>query len=237
MYTYITCARLDTVDEALDLRGRGHADRVREHDLARLELCAELRDASRVDAALEGATEGDADRRGGRQLGHAEDRHRLRHGLVERHVAVPLVERVGRSERAVDAAELRLAQTLVALEVEDEPCELGSLALLDPRRDLFRACHLRHTIVADEGRRLDTRETRGREPVDELGADAGRDNVGLVLQPVARADVAERDAHSASFADSRARGSSPRSPAAARPVWRTGGSLRSRSRRTLRRRR
>src|SRR6266511_1142891 len=237
MYTYITCARFDAFDEALDLRRRGDADRVSEHDLVRLELSAELRHVSGIDAPFEGTAERDADRHRRGQLGHAEDRHRLRHGLVERHVAVPLVERLGRRERAVHAAELRLAETLVALEVQDEPCVLGSVAWLDSRDDLLGSCHLRHTIVADEGRRLDARKTRGREPVDELGADAGRDNVGLVLQPVARADVAERDVHSASFADSRGRGSSPRSRAAARPAWRTGGSLRSRSRRTVRRRR
>src|SRR6266545_3633247 len=237
MYTYITCARFDAFDEALDLRRRGDADRVSEHDLVRLELSAELRHVSGIDAPFEGTAERDADRHRRGQLGHAEDRHRLRHGLVERHVAVPLVERLGRRERAVHAAELRLAETLVALEVQDEPCVLGSVAWLDSRDDLLGSCHLRHTIVADEGRRVDARKTRGREPVDELGADAGRDNVGLVLQPVARADVAERDVHSASFADSRGRGSSPRSRAAARPAWRTGGSLRSRSRRTVRRRR
>ena len=34
----------------------------------------------------------------------------------------------------------------------------------------------------------------GGEPVDEVGAHLGREHVWLVLQPVARAHVAERDA-------------------------------------------
>src|SRR6266540_7384081 len=54
MYTYITCARFDAFDEALDLRRRGDADRVSEHDLVRLELSAELRHVSGIDAPFEG---------------------------------------------------------------------------------------------------------------------------------------------------------------------------------------
>ncbi len=74
METYVGAEDRDALDEALDLRRRGDADRVREDDLVRVERFAEVGDGGGVDAALEGAAEGDADGRGRRQLGLGEDR-------------------------------------------------------------------------------------------------------------------------------------------------------------------
>ena len=74
------------------------------------------------------------------------------------------------------------------------PGELG-LDVADRRDDLLRAGHLRHALVADEAGRLDPREAGRREPANELGANLRRERLGLVLEPVAGADVAERDAH------------------------------------------
>ena len=79
----------------------------------------------------------------------------------------------------------------MALLVQNEPGVLDALAALDPRDHLLGAGHLRHAVVANEADGLDPRQTHGGEPVDELGADRRREHVGLVLQPVSRADVAE----------------------------------------------
>ena len=62
-----------------------------------------------------------------------------------------------------------------------------------PADDLLRAGHLRHALGADEADRLDHGEPRGREPVDELGPRLRRQDVPLVLQAVARPDLADRD--------------------------------------------
>src|SRR6266852_2338520 len=160
MYTYVGAEDRDAFDQALDLSGRGDADRVRENELGRLEPLAQLEDAPWIDASFEGTAERDADRRGRRQLGRGEDRLRLRGRLLERHVAVALVERLGRRERAVHPVERRRAQPLVALDIEDEPGVLRTVAPLDRGNDVFRVRHLRHTLRADEARRLDPAEPR-----------------------------------------------------------------------------
>ena len=68
-----------------------------------------------------------------------------------------------------------------------------ALAPLDRRDDLLGAGHLRHALGADEADRLDARHAGGGEPVDELGPHGGRERARLVLQPVPRPDVADRD--------------------------------------------
>src|SRR6266852_4353791 len=112
MYTYVGAEDRDAFDQALDLSGRGDADRVRENELGRLEPLAQLEDAPWIDASFEGTAERDADRRG---------------RLLERHVAVALVERLVRRERAVHPVERRRAQPLVALDIEDETGILGAV--------------------------------------------------------------------------------------------------------------
>jgi len=178
-------------DEVADLPRRGDADRVREDELRRVEPGAQLRHPSRVDPTLEGAAEGDADGRGHRQLRETEDRLGLRERLVEGHVPVPLVEGLRRGDRAVDPVERRLAQPLVAFQVEDEAGVLGSLAPVDPRHDLLRPRHARHAVVADEADRLDSRQPGRGEPVAQLGAGCGRERFRLVLEPVAGPDVTD----------------------------------------------
>ena len=64
----------------------------------------------------------------------------------------------------------------------------------DRRDDLLRAGHLRHALGADEADRLDPRQPGRRQPPHELGANVRRERLRLVLEPVPRADVAERDA-------------------------------------------
>src|SRR5438874_2351573 len=166
MDTYISAENRDTFDQALDLRGRGDADRVREDELARLQPLAQLEDATRIDASLEGTAERDADRRGRGQLGLLENRLHLNSRLLERHVAVALVERLRRGERAVHTVETRRAQPLVALDVEDEAAVLGAVAAADFRDDVLSAGHLRHALGPDEAGRLDPRQPGRREAVD-----------------------------------------------------------------------
>jgi hypothetical protein len=82
--------------------------------------------------------------------------------------------------------------------VQHEPRILDAVASSDGGDDLLRSRHLRYAVVADEAHRLDPPQARACEPVDELGAHAGNERLRLVLQAVARADVAERDARHAS---------------------------------------
>ena len=62
----------------------------------------------------------------------------------------------------------------------------------DRRDDLLGAGHLRHARRIDEADRLDPRQARGREAVDELGAHDRLERDRVVLEPVARPDVADR---------------------------------------------
>ncbi len=60
---------------------------------------------------------------------------------------------------------------------------------LEVRHDLFGAGHLRNTARIDEARDLDGTEPGARELADELGAERRRQDVRLVLEPIARAHV------------------------------------------------
>src|SRR5215218_9932347 len=51
-----------SLDERLDLARRGHAYRVCEDELGRVEPTTQVGDATRIDPSLEGAAEGDAQR-------------------------------------------------------------------------------------------------------------------------------------------------------------------------------
>ena len=82
-------------------------------------------------------------------------------------------------------------EPLVATLVEHQPGELGPLGVCGGD-DLLRAGHLRHPVVAHERDRFDAREPRGSESRHELGTLRGRERLGLVLQAVARPDVADR---------------------------------------------
>jgi hypothetical protein len=79
----------------------------------------------------------------------------------------------------------------VALLVQHEPAQLGPLHALDSRDDVLRACHLRNEVVAHERDGLHARNPRAGQAADELRAHRGGEDVRLVLEPVARADVAD----------------------------------------------
>src|SRR5262245_51952675 len=188
--------RVGRLDKALDLPRRGDTDRVGEDDLLGFELpevLHEARDDGRVDAALEGAAERNADR----------DRRLIRPcldhgrgaelGLLQRRIRVPLVERLGGREGHVHPVERARLEALEALLVEDQPRVLDPVAAVDSSDDLLGAGHLRHRVVADEADRLDSTKPGRSQSVDQLGPGPGRHDVLLVLEPVARPDVADRD--------------------------------------------
>ena len=115
----------------------------------------------------------------------------LLHGCVR----VPLVELLGRREGVVDLVEPCLAQPLVASLVHRETGVDDALAPLERRDDLLGPCHLRHVLGADEADGLDARHAGSGQQVDELGAHGRLERDRLVLKPVPRPDVADRDAH------------------------------------------
>ena len=189
-------SRLRLLDQAADLPRRGDADRVREDDLLGSEpseVVDEAGDDGRVDPALEGAAESDADRDRRLRGPRGDDPRSALLRLLERGVRVPLVEALRRAERHVQAVEPGRLEALEALLVQDETRVLDSVAALDPGHDVLGAGHLRHGVVADEAHGLDPRKARRREAVDELRAGLGRQDVVLVLEPVAGPDLADRD--------------------------------------------
>src|SRR4051794_3360591 len=131
--------RLRAADQIPDLARGGDADRVGEDDLGAVEPRCELAHPRRIDVALEGAAERDADR-DRRRLGcGSEDPLDALDRLGERRVGVALVELLGRAEGRVHAVEPRGGETFVALLVQDEAGVLRAGAPLDFRDDLFGA--------------------------------------------------------------------------------------------------
>ena len=102
---------------------------------------------------------------------------------------IPLVERLCDTEGEPHLVEPGRDEPLVAALVECEPGAHDSRRFADRFDDLLRVGHLRHAARVDEARDLDRSHTCADELPDEL--DAGRDveDLRLVLQTVARADV------------------------------------------------
>jgi hypothetical protein len=95
----------------------------------------------------------------------------------------------------MDLVEPALEEAIVAPLVERETGVDDAVAPFDAGDDLRSIRHLRHLPLAHEARHLDPRHAGDGEPVHELGPDAGGERDRLVLEAVARADVADRDAH------------------------------------------
>ena len=187
-------------DERTNGRRGGDADRVRKDDVRPAgEARCELDDDAGIDMSFEGTAEADGNRhRMGILPTGCQDGLGGRDRLGQAHVPVRLVEALGRAEGDVHPVEPARREALPAALVQDEPGVLDTLAALDLTDDLLRAGHGRNAVVADEAHRLDPRQARSAEPVDELGAHGRRERVGLVLEAVARADLAERDVHGGS---------------------------------------
>ena len=179
-----------------DLARHGDADRVREDDLVRSggeRALGDLQHPARVDGALERAAERDADRDAHRPV--RLDRGERRQRLLGPGVLVLAAEALGRGEVEVELVELGGGEALGALRVEHEARVDDALAALDRGDDLLRAGHLRDEPGMDEADRLDRGKPGGGEPVDELRAHGGLEHRLLVLEAVARPDVADCDLH------------------------------------------
>ena len=191
-------------DHARDLARHRNADRVREHDLGgpdRDDFAGEREHAIGRHRPLERTPEGNADRRRRPDpvVGRApDDRGGRSRGLVDGRVRVPSAEALGRCERHVSLVEPGRVQPVVASLVQDKACVDDARLAVECGDDLFRPRHLRHAIVADEAHRLDPRHARSGQSVAELGPQRRGQGDGLVLETVARPDVADRDAHARS---------------------------------------
>ena len=85
-------------------------------------------------------------------------------------------------------------QAVVAALVEHEPGVDDARPPLERGDDLFGARHLRHAGRIHEADNLDARQPGGGEPPDELCAHRRLEHGGVVLEAVARSDVAHRHA-------------------------------------------
>ena len=109
--------------------------------------------------------------------------------LSHRCVLVPLVERLRRAEGEADLVQSGGDEAVVSPLVQREPGVDDAVDSVERRNDLLRAGHLRHPSRIDEARHLHGSDARSHELADELAADLGSEDFGLVLEPVARADV------------------------------------------------
>ena len=182
------------------LSRHAHADGVCEHHLVGLgggETARELEDPPRVDGALERAAERGPDGHGRPEPIVVRTRHDALgglHGLLDGRVLVALVERLRCGEGDVHLVQAGSHQPVVATLVEDETGIDDARPAVDRRDDLLRPRHLRHPCGIDEADCLDARQPGVGEAVDEFGANLRLEDLGIVLEPVARGDVADDDA-------------------------------------------
>ena len=118
------------------------------------------------------------------------------HGFLDGRVLVSPVEGLGRGKGEVHLVEPGPREPVVALLVEGEAGVDDAGNALDGGDDLLGAGHLGNAGGIDEADSLDPRQPRPRQPVDQLGPNLGRKDRPVVLEPVARAHVADRHAHS-----------------------------------------
>ena len=180
------------------------ADGVAEAELAGAQVEETLADGGHLldrDVALPRVAEAHRDIRPDVEAVLAGPLHRrLEHRelLVEAAVEVLLGERLGGAaeDRDVPDAELQgpVEATLVGHQhrVAVEPAA-SRVELVETSYDVLRVGQLGHPLRVHEAGRLDDRQPRGGEPVDELDLGGGRDQALLVLQAVARADLVDRD--------------------------------------------
>ena len=95
---------------------------------------------------------------------------------------VDLLEALAGAQRVVQAAL-----------VGDQDGDRDVVGHSDPRQHLVGVGELRDDVGAHEARRLDPLHAGARERVDQAHLVVGRDDLGLVLEAVARADLADAD--------------------------------------------
>jgi len=125
----------------------------------------------------------------------SQDRLQTVDRLGERRVPVAEVERLRRRERHVDAVQPGGGEAFPAAFVEHQAREFHAVVPADALDHVLRAGHLRHALGADEADGLDSRHAGRCKPVDQLRPRLGREHLRLVLETVARSDVANDDVH------------------------------------------
>ena len=189
-------------DEPVHLCRHGDADRVAEEKSVGLgggDLCCDLEDPALVDRALERAPEGHAHRhRGPNRVGSSalDDSHRRVQRLSHRGVLVPLVERLRGAEGEANLVQSGSDDAVVSPIVQRKSGVDDAVDPVEARNHLLRAGHLRHPSRIDEARHFHGSDAGSHELADELDADIGSEDVRLVLEPVARADVDDEHAGS-----------------------------------------
>ena len=120
---------------------------------------------------------------------------RLEHRELPVEGAVEVLGREGLGGAAEDrdVAAAQLQRAVEAALVGHEHRQVAA-AVAEQAHQLSRVGELRDPLRVHERRRLDDRQPGVEQPRDQLGLDLGRDQGGLVLQPVAGADLVDRDA-------------------------------------------
>src|SRR4051794_30640072 len=187
--------------EVLDLPRVGHPGGVAEADLPRArrgEARGELEHASGVDGTLVRASEGRRDHRRAAQPRVADRGDHLleaRERLRDRAVDVLAVVGLRCAEEHGDLVEAlaQLERGLQPARVGHQDRERDVVGHVDALEHRARVVELRDDVGPDEARDLQPLEARSRERVDQTDLVVGRDALGLVLEAVARPDLA--DAH------------------------------------------
>ena len=185
--------------EATDRSGHRDADRVGEHQLVhavRGQALGQLEDPAGVDVPLERAAERDADRpRDPQALGPRGRAHARSRGeaLLDARVHVVPAEGLGRHDREVHLRHAGGDRAGESPLVQHERGAAGALVVAEPGQHLLAAGHLRHAVAAHHAGGLHDRDAGGEQPAAELGAHARGERDRLVLEPVARRDVADPD--------------------------------------------
>src|SRR5215218_6365048 len=188
-------------EKLADLAGVRHAGGVAEPKLVRAgggDSLGQVEHAARVDVAVVGAAEGDGDHAFAVEPGvedareHALDR---RERVVDGAVDVLAVVRLRRTEEDADLVKaIAVIECLLeAALVGDEDAEGDVVGDVDALQHLGGVGELREHVGAHEARDLDAAQPGARERVHEPDLVLGADLVGLVLEPVARPDLADLD--------------------------------------------
>ncbi len=187
-------------DERPHLARPGDADRVRQQQRVRRgvgDALGDPEDVGGIHRAFERAAERHAQRDGRAQAVVARAGDDAARGLdrfVDGGTLVALVERLRDAEREAHLAEPRLDETLVPALVECEARVDDAVGRRERCRDLVGSGHLRHPARVDEARHLHGPNPRGDQTPNELDPRLRLEHLGLVLKPVARTHVVERDA-------------------------------------------